>query len=95
VPAQGDRTRWGLVVAGPAQRTIDRLPEKVAVAVLDFVLGPLLENPYRVGKALRGDLTGLHSARVGTYRVVYEVSEADHTVRVVYVDHRADVYRPR
>lgn len=86
---------WDLVVAGPARRTIDRLPEKVAVAVLDFILGPLLDNPYRVGKGLRGELTGLHSARVGTYRVVYEIHGADHTVRVVYIDHRADVYRPR
>jgi mRNA-degrading endonuclease RelE of RelBE toxin-antitoxin system len=86
---------WDLVVAGPTQRTIDRLPEKIAVAVLDFMLGPLLDNPYRVGKALRGELTGLHSARVGTYRVVYEIHEPDHMVRVVYVDHRADVYRPR
>ncbi len=86
---------WDLVVAGPARRTIDRLPAKIAIAVLDFMLGPLLENPHRVGKALRGDLTGLHSARVGAYRVVYEIGDADTTVRVVYVDHRADVYRPR
>ena len=87
--------QWDLVVARPAKRTIDRLPEKLAIAVLDFVLGPLLDNPYRVGKALRGDLTGLHSAHIGVYRVVYEIGEANHTVRVVYIDHRADVYRPR
>ncbi len=86
---------WDLVVAGPARRAIDRLPEKVAVAVLDFLLGALLDNPHRVGKALRGDLTGLHSARVGAYRVVYEINETDRVVRVVYIDHRADVYRPR
>lgn len=90
-----NQPQWDLVVAGPAQRTIDRLPDKVAIAVLDFMLGPLLENPHRIGKALRGELAGLHSARVGTYRVVYEINEADHTVRVVYIDHRADVYRPR
>lgn len=59
------------------------------------MLGPLLENPHRVGKALRGDLTGLHSARVGAYRVVYEICDTDTTVRVIYIDHRADVYRPR
>jgi mRNA-degrading endonuclease RelE of RelBE toxin-antitoxin system len=86
---------WNLVVAGPARRAIDRLPSKVTVAVLDFMLGPLLENPHRVGKALLGDLSGLHSSRVGTYRVVYEISETDRAVRVVYIDHRADVYRPR
>jgi mRNA-degrading endonuclease RelE of RelBE toxin-antitoxin system len=87
--------QWGLVVAGPARRTVDRLPEKVAVAVLEFILGPLLDNPHRVGKALRGDLAGFRSARVGTYRIVYEIVEAVRTVRVVYIDHRADVYRPR
>jgi mRNA interferase RelE/StbE len=82
-------------MAGPARRALDRLPDKVAVAVIDFLLGPLLERPQRVGKALRSDLTGLYSARIGSYRVVYEISETDRTVRVVYIDHRADVYRPR
>ena len=87
--------RWELAVAGPARRAIDRLPNKVAVAVLDFLLGPLLENPHRVEKPLRGELSGLYSARVGTYRVVYEIGDDDHVVRVVYIDHRADIYRPR
>ena len=89
------KPRWDLVVAGPARRAIDRLPEKIALAVLDYLVGPLLENPQRVGKPLRGDLTGLHSARVGAYRIVYEVDEPRTTVRVIYIDHRADIYRPR
>ena len=86
---------WDLVVAGPARRAIDRLPERIALAVLDYVVGPLLENPHRVGKPLRGDLAGLHSARVGAYRIVYEINQASRLVRVIYIDHRADVYRPR
>ena len=88
-------TPWDLVVAGPARRAIDRLPDKIALAVLDYLVGPLLENPHRVGKPLRGDLIGLHSARVGAYRIVYEIDEGSQTVRVIYIDHRADVYRPR
>ncbi len=88
-------TPWDLVVAGPARRAIDRLPERIALAVLDYVVGPLLENPHRVGKPLRGDLAGLHSARVGAYRIVYEINQANRLVRVIYIDHRADVYRPR
>ena len=88
-------TMWDLVVAGPARRAIDRLPGKVAIAVLDFLLGPLCENPRRVGKPLRGELAGLHGARVGTYRVLYEIDEESMTVRVIAIDHRADVYRPR
>ena len=86
---------WDLVVAGPARRAIDRLPDKVALAVLDYLVGPLLEDPQRVGKPLRGDLAGLHSARVGAYRIVYRTDQLSRTVRVIYIDHRADIYRPR
>lgn len=86
---------WKLAVAGPAHRAVGRLPSKVAVAVLDFLLGPLSENPHRVGRPLRGDLEGLLSARVGAYRVVYEINDLTRTVTVLHVDHRADVYRPR
>lgn len=86
---------WKLVVAGPVRRAIGRLPAKVAIAVIDFVVGPLVENPPRMGKALRGDLKGLHTARVGAYRVVREIDRAERTVKVLFVDHRADVYRQR
>lgn len=82
-------------MAGPVRRAISRLPAKVAVAVLDFLVGPLAENPHRVGKALRGHLEGLHVARVGAYRVIYEIEAEALVVRVLFVEHRADVYRPR
>lgn len=82
-------------MAGPARRAIDRLPSKIAVAVLDFILGPLLENPGPVGKPLRGELEGLHSARIGAYRVVYEIDDVGTVVNVLYIDHRVDIYRPR
>ncbi len=52
----------------------------------------LQEDPH-VGKALKGELTGLRRIRVGSYRVVYEVTEAELTVLVVRVGHRKDVYR--
>ncbi|NNL14892.1 MAG: type II toxin-antitoxin system RelE/ParE family toxin [Acidimicrobiia bacterium] len=86
---------WVLVVAGPARRAIDRLPERIALAVLDYLVGPLLENPQRVGTPLRGDLVGLHSSRVGAYGIVYEIDNRSRTIRVLYIDHRADIYRPR
>ncbi len=88
-------TSWDLVVARPLRRAIDRLPAKIAVAVVEYLLGPLLDNPHRVGEPLRGDLSGLHSARVGAYRIVYEIDRGKRVVDVVYIDHRADIYRPR
>lgn len=86
---------WELVVAPSAERVLRRLPEKVAAAVVEFMLGPLVENPRRVGHELRRELAGLWSARRGAYRIVYELDEEAREVHVLRVDHRADVYRPR
>lgn len=69
------------------------LPESVAAACLEFVLGPLAENPHRVGKPLRAELEGLHSARRGEFRVIYRIDEHVITIHVLSVKHRRDAYR--
>ncbi len=79
----------------PARRTLRRLPEKVATAVVEFLYGSLAANPHRVGKPLQLQLAGLHSARHGDYRVIYHVDTDNHRVDIVAIEHRADVYRPR
>ncbi len=87
---------YDLVVAGPVARAIaDRLPEAVAIAVLEFLTGPLIEEPHRVGTPLRRELVGLHSARRGTFRILYRIDDDGRVVTVVRVEHRADVYRSR
>jgi len=87
---------YELVVTPPARRALtDQLPEPVAAAVIDFLTTALVANPRRVGKPLRGELSGIWSARRGTYRVLYRVHEDRHEVVVVRIDHRREVYRPR
>jgi mRNA interferase RelE/StbE len=78
-----------------AKRALERLPEKIGTAVVEFCYGTLAKNPQRVGKRLRLDLAGLHSARRGDFRVIYRIDEADRTVNVVAIDHRSNVYRRR
>ena len=89
------RKGWELIVTSPAIRCLDRLPAKASAAVVEFMLGPLRREPKRVGHRIRGDLTGLLAARRGPYRVVYELDETAREVHVLWIDHRADVYRPR
>lgn len=89
------RRKWDLIVAPSAERVLQRLPEKVAAAVVEFMLGPLPENPKRVGHGLPRELEGLWAARRGPYRVVYELDGQMRRVRVLRIDHRADVYRRR
>ena len=76
-------------------RHLNRLPEKVREAALAAILGPIAENPHRLGKPLLGELEGLLSARRGDYRIIYEIHEGQETIVVHRVQHRRDVYRPR
>lgn len=87
--------RWELRVAASAERQLGRLPERIAAAVVEFMLGPMCENPRRVGHPLQRELAGLWSARRGAYRVVYEIEDETRTVTALRIDHRFDVYRPR
>lgn len=75
-----------------ARGALARLPEKAATAAIELIYGPLAQNPQRVGKPLRFELEGLHSARRGDFRVIYRITEA---VTIVAIEHRSDAYRAR
>ena len=76
-------------------RYLDRLPAKVRTAVVETIFGTIAENPRRAGKALRGELDGLYSARRGDFRVIYELDEARKFVIVHRAQHRGKAYRRR
>ncbi len=63
--------------------------------MLAAIFDSIAVNPHRAGKPLRGELEGLHSARRGDFRVIYEIVEGEHVVLVHRAAHRTDVYRPR
>ena len=86
--------RYELVISPTARRQLtEHLPESVAFAAYELIVGPLLDNPQRVGKRLRPPLDDRHSARRGTYRVIYRIDEERRRVTVVGVVHRSDAYR--
>ncbi len=64
-----------------------------ASAAVEFVHGPLAENPHRVGKPLHFELESLHSARRGNYRVIHQIVGAQVEVPGITLQHRADAYR--
>jgi len=86
---------YELRVTAPAVRQLARLPEGTAAAIVEFILSALVDNPHRLGGRLQRELAGLHSARRGAYRVVYEIDEDKHAVIVLRIDHRSRVYRTR
>ena len=87
----------GFLIIAPAARKqlAEQLPESVAFAAYEFIIGPLLDNPRGVGKRLLPPLHDRHSARRGTYRVIYRIDDEHQQVTVVGVFSRADAYRAR
>jgi len=88
---------YELGLTRPARRAISELlPEDVAASAVEFITGPLLEAPHRVGKPLRDKLAGFHSARLGTqWRILYRIDEAKGAVIVQDIQHRSAAYRRR
>lgn len=88
---------YELGTASPARRALaERLGPDVAAAAVEFITGPLLDNPHRVGKPLGEELTGIYSARLArNWRVLYEIDDTKHVVIVLDIRHRSAAYRPR
>jgi mRNA interferase RelE/StbE len=83
-----------LAITATARRHLaEQLPESIAFAAHEFINGPLLANPYRVGRRLMPPLDDRHSARRGTYRVLYRIDDDAHLVTVLAVGPRSDIYR--
>ncbi|GAA2231722.1 type II toxin-antitoxin system RelE/ParE family toxin [Herbiconiux moechotypicola] len=71
----------------------EQLPEAVAAAAFEFIMGALRDNPKRLGKQLNEPLFPLYSARRGEYRVIYRVEDRRLIIEVVTVVHRRDAYQ--
>jgi mRNA interferase RelE/StbE len=81
---------YAVLLSGRARRNIkENLPLEVALAAMETIDGSIAVNPYRAGKPL----DEYHSARRGTYRIIYRIDEAKHQIEVHSIRHRRDAYR--
>ncbi|WP_298803467.1 type II toxin-antitoxin system RelE/ParE family toxin [uncultured Pseudokineococcus sp.] len=88
-----EEPRYEVVLTRSARRALEEeLPEAVAAAAFEFIAGPLVAEPHRVGKPLREPLAPLWSARRGEYRILYRIVDRLLVVEVVSVVHRRDAY---
>ncbi|TDC82429.1 type II toxin-antitoxin system RelE/ParE family toxin [Micromonospora sp. KC606] len=102
MPPQGGRrddarevtSPYTVVFSRQARRNLhEDLPLEVAVAATETIQHAIAINPYRAGKPLDEPFDGFHSARRGTYRVIYRISEAKRVVEIHSIRHRRDDYR--
>lgn len=80
-----------VVLGRRAQTDLEVLSWRQADAVQESI--GILERDPEAGKPLRGHLKGLLVFKVGAYRVLYEMVDNGHTVRVLAIRHRSVAYR--
>ena len=83
--------RYTIVIAPRAKKCIDKLEQGVKERIGNALL-LLAEDPF-IGKALKADLEGLYSYRVGYYRIIYDIIRRSLIIQVLKVMHRREVYR--
>lgn len=84
-----------LVLARHARAELLELDWPLIDAV-EEALGVLQREPD-AGYPLRGRLRGLYSLRVGSYRIIHQLTDEEKTLRVAAIRHRsiADALDPR
>lgn len=87
---QTPNKRYVIVVADRAKKSLAKFPQKVASKVISK-LEVLVTDPH-IGKKLAGELNGLFSLRVWTYRIIYRVDDKKKRVEIINIGHRQGIY---
>ena len=83
-------TVFELIFTETAKRQYEQLNPRLKKQV-DRGLERIALNPKR-GKALGGDLKGIRSERVATFRILYKIFDKTIEVLVLIIEHRKSVY---
>jgi toxin YoeB len=76
-------TDYKILFSKQAQKDIGELTSKQKDKLQDILLNTLAPNPY-IGKALKGDLSGLRSYRLNLRdHIVYEIYEDEKTLLII------------
>jgi mRNA interferase RelE/StbE len=82
---------YTVLILRRAQRELQRLPQEDYERVREALRG-LAQHPRPPGCLALTGRAGWR-IRIGDYRVIYEIDDMQHTVTIVHVGHRRDVYR--
>jgi mRNA interferase RelE/StbE len=86
---------YTIVFTSAARRRLGNLPLAAAAALHEHLIGPVAENPHRLGKPLDDPFDKVWTTRRGEYRALYTIHDHERVVTVLAVAHRRDAYRPR
>jgi len=74
------------------EEDIPSLPKKIRNTIKQAIEQRLATDPIGFGKPLQYSLKGHRRLRVSHYRIVYRINANKHTVTIVAIKHRKDIY---
>ena len=69
-----------------------KIPTDMRIKIKKFIENRIAAYPHEAGDPLKGTLVGLWRARVGDYRIIYEIQKDRVIVRIIKIGHRKDIY---
>ena len=75
------------------QEDFENLDRPLRKRILDKIETHLAKDPSGLGKALSGQFKGFWRYRIGDFRVIYKIAEAEILILVVRVGHRKNIYQ--
>lgn len=84
---------WNVEFLESAKRQLRKIDKRWQSAILDYLEDEIapLEDPRSRGKALVGDKRGLWRYRVGYYRILCEIRDAELIIAAITIGHRRDI----
>jgi len=82
---------YRVLISRSAERELNSLPLPVRARIQEKILH-LTEEPRPHG-ATKLEAQDLYRLRVGSYRVIYSISDKEHIAVILVVGHRSQVYR--
>lgn len=85
---------WNVEFTTTAQKQLKRIDRKWQSTILDYLEDEIspLSDPRSRGKALIGDKSGMWRYRVGDYRILCQILDAELVILALTIRHRRDVY---
>ena len=85
---------WQIEFRDSALRELKKLDQSVQRNILKYIKDRLInsENPEQFGKPLLGEMSGYWRYRIQDYRIICVHDLAKHTIVVIRVAHRREVY---
>ena len=86
---------WKVEWDDRARRELRALDRTIQLRILGYLRDKIAtdRNPRRLGRGLRGGLSGLWRYRVGDHRLVCDIREDELVVLVLRAAHRKEAYR--